>query len=129
MNKRCIGCGKILQDQDKSSEGYTPNLKNEYCMRCFRLKNYGEKKICNITDMISYLSSKNGYKIINSVDRYYYLKQKFVETKKAANVFRCSYYILLMIFTNRYFYQHLMDKLNIKIKSHNVKRQVGLYDS
>ena len=44
MNKRCIGCGKILQDQDKSSEGYTPNLKNEYCMRCFRLKNYGEKK-------------------------------------------------------------------------------------
>lgn len=44
MNKICIGCGIPLQNEDKSKKGYTPNLKNVYCMRCFRLKNYGEKK-------------------------------------------------------------------------------------
>lgn len=44
MIKKCIGCGVILQDTDKNVLGYTPNIKNEYCMRCFRLKNYGEKK-------------------------------------------------------------------------------------
>ena len=45
MIKKCMGCGVIMQDQDKEGLGYTPNLKNEYCMRCFRLKNYGEIKL------------------------------------------------------------------------------------
>lgn len=44
MIKKCIGCGVSLQDKDKNKLGYTPNIKNDYCMRCFRLKNYGEKK-------------------------------------------------------------------------------------
>ena len=44
MIKKCIGCGLLLQDTDKNALGYTPNMKNDYCMRCFRLKNYGEKK-------------------------------------------------------------------------------------
>lgn len=44
MIKKCMGCGVLLQDTDKDSLGYTPNMKNDYCMRCFRLKNYGEKK-------------------------------------------------------------------------------------
>ena len=44
MNKICLGCGKILQNANENNWGYTPNLKNNYCKRCFRLKNYGEKK-------------------------------------------------------------------------------------
>lgn len=44
MIKKCIGCGLELQDRDEDKQGYTPNMKNQYCMRCFRLKNYGEKK-------------------------------------------------------------------------------------
>ncbi len=44
MIKKCIGCGLIMQDSNKEASGYTPNIKNDYCMRCFRLKNYGEKK-------------------------------------------------------------------------------------
>lgn len=44
MIKKCIGCGVVLQDANKDILGYTPNIKNDYCMRCFRLKNYGEKK-------------------------------------------------------------------------------------
>lgn len=45
MTKKCIGCGITLQDINKDELGYTPNLNNTYCMRCFRLKNYGEKKL------------------------------------------------------------------------------------
>ena len=40
--KRCQGCGIILQDQNILQEGYTTSLDNDICQRCFRLKNYGE---------------------------------------------------------------------------------------
>ncbi len=40
--KRCSGCGVLLQDQNVLQEGYTTNLDNDICQRCFRLKNYGE---------------------------------------------------------------------------------------
>ncbi len=43
MNKKCIGCGITLQNTDANLIGYTTDLKNPYCRRCFRLKNYGEK--------------------------------------------------------------------------------------
>ena len=45
MSKICMGCGIALQDSDEQALGYTPNLENNYCKRCFRLKNYGEKRI------------------------------------------------------------------------------------
>ena len=38
----CKGCGVKLQDQNIMNEGYTINLENDLCSRCFRLKNYGE---------------------------------------------------------------------------------------
>lgn len=44
MSKICMGCGVILQDTDEHALGFTPDLKKDYCKRCFRLKNYGEKK-------------------------------------------------------------------------------------
>jgi len=40
--KRCQGCGVLLQDQNVLQEGYTTNLENDICQRCFRMKNYGE---------------------------------------------------------------------------------------
>lgn len=40
--KRCQGCGVVLQDQNVLQEGYTTNLENDICQRCFRMKNYGE---------------------------------------------------------------------------------------
>ncbi len=42
MNKKCIGCGVVLQDNNILLDGYTNNLSNKYCMRCFKMKNYGE---------------------------------------------------------------------------------------
>lgn len=47
MNKKCIGCGAILQDIDSTKEGYTTSLDKDYCMRCFRIKNYGDYKEVN----------------------------------------------------------------------------------
>lgn len=44
MNKKCLGCGVILQDIEFDKEGYTQDIEKEICERCFRLKNYGEYK-------------------------------------------------------------------------------------
>lgn len=40
--KTCLGCGVKLQDENVLNIGFTANLDNDLCMRCFRLKNYGE---------------------------------------------------------------------------------------
>lgn len=47
MDKKCQGCGALLQDKDNFKEGYirTENYKNsKLCERCFRIRNYGEYK-------------------------------------------------------------------------------------
>ncbi len=43
--KYCKGCGILLQDQNLLQEGYTTSLENDYCQRCFRLKNYGDYQV------------------------------------------------------------------------------------
>ncbi|MBR4262858.1 MAG: ribosome biogenesis GTPase YqeH [Bacilli bacterium] len=45
MSKKCLGCGVELQDENVTLEGYTSNLENDICNRCFRMKNYGEYQI------------------------------------------------------------------------------------
>lgn len=42
MNKYCKGCGAKLQSENSTEIGYTPDVNKDLCMRCFRLKNYGE---------------------------------------------------------------------------------------
>lgn len=37
---KCKGCGITLQNVDEKKEGYTTNLDNKLCVRCFKLKNY-----------------------------------------------------------------------------------------
>lgn len=43
--KKCQGCGVLLQDENVLQEGYTTNLENDLCQRCFRMKNYGEYQV------------------------------------------------------------------------------------
>lgn len=50
MNKKCLGCGVELQDENMLLDGYTVNLENDLCQRCFRLKNYGEYQATTKTD-------------------------------------------------------------------------------
>lgn len=40
----CIGCGVELQTQEINKLGYTKNIENQLCERCFRIRNYGEYK-------------------------------------------------------------------------------------
>ena len=69
--KRCKGCGILLQDENVLQEGYTTNLENDVCQRCFRMKNYGEyqvvvkdneeyleilKKIADTKDLVLYIT-------------------------------------------------------------------------
>lgn len=43
--KKCLGCGIVLQDQNILQDGYTTSLENDICQRCFRMKNYGEYQV------------------------------------------------------------------------------------
>ena len=42
MNKKCIGCGAVLQEANVLKEGYTVSLENDICQRCFKIRHYGE---------------------------------------------------------------------------------------
>lgn len=58
MNK-CIGCGSILQTDAIDEVGYTKNLNNELCERCFRIKHYSDYKLIskNNDDFINILKN------------------------------------------------------------------------
>lgn len=45
MIKYCSGCGIKLQTQSEEEDGYTVNINNDLCKRCFRLKHYGEYEL------------------------------------------------------------------------------------
>ena len=38
--KRCIGCGAVLQNKDPEAVGYAVSLDMDYCQRCFRMIHY-----------------------------------------------------------------------------------------
>lgn len=64
MNKKCIGCGALLQTEDSTKKGYTTSLEKEYCMRCFRWNHYkdftiGKEKITK-EEVISKLNKEKG---------------------------------------------------------------------
>lgn len=64
MNKICYGCGVKLQSDDKDKLGYIPSKKMDdakYCMRCFRMINYGESSVVN--------TPKDVKEIINKINK------------------------------------------------------------
>lgn len=44
MEKKCIGCGIILHDNDPNEIGYTVNIEMDYCQRCFKMIHYDQHK-------------------------------------------------------------------------------------
>lgn len=59
--KTCSGCGVKLQDTEVEERGYSPNLENDLCQRCFRLKHYD--------DLVkSYKHDFDNYDILNSIN-------------------------------------------------------------
>ena len=57
---KCLGCGVLLQYDDINGLGYTNDISNDRCMRCFRLSNYGEYSKVK-------LDNSDFIKIINSI--------------------------------------------------------------
>lgn len=58
---KCVGCGAHLQSNAKDSIGYTNNLNNDLCERCFRIRNYNDYKfvIKDNNDFINILKNVN----------------------------------------------------------------------
>lgn len=53
MNKRCMGCGLVLQTEYPEKEGYIQLQNLEKCLlceRCFRIQNYNEYKVIDRTN-------------------------------------------------------------------------------
>lgn len=63
-DKYCMGCGVKLQDSNMLFDGYTADLSNDICSRCFRLKNYGEYQLAakSSDEYIDILKSVNDTK-------------------------------------------------------------------
>ena len=84
MIKNCLGCGVALQNEDENKLGYTPNLEKEYCMRCFKLKNYGKNINTNISidnhDLLEKINTL-GFFTLFLVD-FLYLNDAMVNTYK-----------------------------------------------
>ena len=59
---RCLGCGVKLQNKDSENLGYTTDLENKICERCFKLQNYGKYSSVN-------LNNEDYTKIINSINQ------------------------------------------------------------
>ena len=58
---RCVGCGAILQNEFSSKEGYTKDLNNKFCERCFNIKHYNKYvKVADkdYTEVIEKIDSK-----------------------------------------------------------------------
>lgn len=58
---KCIGCGVKLQNIDRDIIGFTSNIDNVLCERCFRIRNYNEYKTVTKSnqDYIDILSDIN----------------------------------------------------------------------
>lgn len=80
---KCIGCGIALQNTDKEKLGYTKNLDNKYCERCFKTIHYNEeKKVTNLDNS----------KIIEKINKLGYFTIFITDlisiNKKLINVFK-----------------------------------------
>ena len=69
MKKYCSGCGILLQDDNILELGFTASLENEMCMRCFRLKNYGEYESVS-SSLVDYTSIIEGINKTNDLVLY-----------------------------------------------------------
>ena len=58
---KCMGCGVNLQNKNIEDIGYTCNLDNNLCERCFRIRNYNDYKFV-IKDNSDYISNLNNIK-------------------------------------------------------------------
>lgn len=83
MNK-CCGCGCVLQNTNKDLDGYTSNLDNELCYRCFNIKNYNKygSTIRNNSDYIKIINGINDDDLVVYVTNFLDIRLEFINTFK-----------------------------------------------
>lgn len=59
MNKKCQGCGAILQSSNPNNQGYIPTEKQKtnssYCERCFKIIHYNERVTTKLENINKYI--------------------------------------------------------------------------
>ncbi|MGN1371455.1 MAG: GTPase [Candidatus Coprovivens sp.] len=87
MNKKCIGCGSILQTENPKEKGYIIKDKikdSKYCERCFKIIHYNEKIITDLENINDYI-----IKEVNKKAKYVYFLVDFLNiNKETINVFK-----------------------------------------
>ena len=88
MTNICPGCGSTLQYTDSNKVGYAPKKDAKLCERCFKLKNYNEKKVINLEynneDIINLLNSSA--KTIFFITDFLNLSKKVIDIYKKISV-------------------------------------------
>jgi len=80
---KCIGCGITLQNADNLALGYTKNLDNKYCERCFKTTHYNEER------KINNLDNENIINKINKLGHFTIFITDLINiNKKLINVFK-----------------------------------------
>lgn len=74
--KKCIGCGEILQTDNKFEKAYVDDLKKDYCFRCFKLKHYNDLQL----DLKHDIKKEDVFKLIKN------LKSTFVLIVDVLNI-------------------------------------------
>ena len=84
MNRKCIGCGSILQDSDINKDGYVLDISDSICQRCFRIKYYNEYKVTsrNNSDYINIINSINDNDLVVYVTSLFDIRLDFIDSFK-----------------------------------------------
>lgn len=84
MNKKCIGCGSILQDKDINKDGYVLDINDSICQRCFRIKYYNEYKITtrNNEDYLNIINSITEKDLVLYVTSLFDIRLDFIDSFK-----------------------------------------------
>ena len=90
MNKKCLGCGTVLQYTDETQKGYVPKEKYNkanYCERCFKITNYNYKTVTELPNINNYILEE-----INKKAKYVYfmvdilnINNEVINTYKSIN--------------------------------------------
>lgn len=87
MNKKCQGCGVILQTKNTKEKGYIPAQKYEespYCERCFKIMHYNEKLPITLENINEYILEE-----VNAHAQYAYFLIDFLNiNEETTNTFK-----------------------------------------
>lgn len=84
MIKKCIGCGCILQSDNKEKDGYILDINSDICQRCFRIKYYNEYKVTtrNNDDYINIINSIKDDDLVVYVTSLFDIRLDFIDSFK-----------------------------------------------